>query len=188
MAQHYRLPEAMSDLLLEMRHVRASDAEAVHVLLQSDHVNRGTMRLSIESLSMVTGRIAETPGATKIVAVRGGAVAGYAELIRYPKLPRHWHCADINLIATHPGHRGKGVGHALLQQMVDLADKWLQIVRLLFVARAGNRRAIALYEAFGFAIEGRMPGYVFLDGAYEDALVMRRLRPFADRIADRGEG
>jgi len=176
MNQHSRQPGVFPDLRLETRHVRASDADAIHQILQADHVNRGTMRLPVESPAMVADRIADAPGVTKIVATRGDAVAGYAELITYPTLPRHWHCAEINLIVTHPDHRGQGVGRVLMQEMIDLADKWLQIRRLSLIVWAGNRRAIALYEEFGFAIEGRMPGYVFLDGDYEDALAMGRLR------------
>ena len=41
---------------------------------------------------------------------------------------------------------------------------------------AGSERAISLYQRFGFAIEGTMPRYVFLGGAFCDAHLMGRLR------------
>jgi L-amino acid N-acyltransferase YncA len=42
-----------------------------------------------------------------------------------------------------------------------------------------NLDAIALYESFGFEIEGTMPAYVWRKGAYIDAHVMGRVLPSA---------
>ena len=60
--------------------------------------------------------------------------------------------------------------------MVDLADNWLQLSRLGLIVWTNNSGAIALYERFGFAVEGTMPRYVFLDGGYVDAHIMGRIR------------
>ena len=39
-----------------------------------------------------------------------------------------------------------------------------------------NKRAISLYEEFGFEVEGTMRDYVFRDGEFVDALLMARMR------------
>lgn len=177
MNQMTPLATARAGLDLATRHVRASDADAVQAILQADHVNRGTMRLPVESPSAAADRIADAAGVIKLVALRDDRVAGYAELITHPTLPRHWHCAEVNLVATHPDHRGIGAGRVLMERMIDLADNWLQVQRLTLHVWTTNDRAIALYRSLGFAIEGTMPRFVFLDGAYLDAHVMGRLRP-----------
>lgn len=165
------------DADLATRHVQESDMEAISRILQADHVIRGTMRLPLDAPARLAQRMAETPGTLKIVAERKGEVAGLSVLVTYPSVPRHWHCAEIDLVATHPDHRGHGVGRLLMERMIDLADNWLQISRLSLIVWAGNSRAIDLYSSLGFGIEGTMPGYVYLDGGYEDAHMMGRLKP-----------
>lgn len=162
---------------MEIRSVRPDDLDAVIEICQSDHVNRGTMRLPVEPRAWVEKRIKEVPGTYKMVALRDGAVAGYGELVTYPDFPRHWHVAEVEMIATHPDHRGAGVGQELLDRMIDMADRWLQIRRLQLFVWTSNTSAVRLYESRGFRIEGTMKDFVFLDGAYTDAHVMARLRP-----------
>ncbi len=106
----------------------------------------------------------------------GENVAGYCELITHPNLPRRRHAGEINLIATHPDHRGKGVGKILMEELLNLSDKWLQLQRLELIVWSSNKRAIALYNADGFELEGTMKRYAFCDGAFMDALLMGRLR------------
>lgn len=168
-------PEAKEDITF--RSVAPDDLQPVLEICEADHVNRGTMRLPLEPRGWVEERIRHAQGIYKIVALRNEAVAGYAELVTFPGLPRHWHNAEINMIATHPDHRGAGVGQALMHKMIGMADNWLQIRRLTLYVWAGNDRAIRLYEEHGFRIEGTLPQFVFLDGAYADAHVMGRLAP-----------
>lgn len=169
MNQMTRVRTGRTALDLTIRHVRASEGDAVQAILQADHVTRGTMRLPVEAPATAAHRIADAAGAIKLVAEREAQVAGYAELVTYPTLPRHWHCAEVNIVATHPDHQGVGAGRALMERMIDLADNWLQIQRLGHYVWSGNAKAIDLYTSLGFRIEGSMPCFVFLDGAYEDA-------------------
>jgi putative acetyltransferase len=80
------------------------------------------------------------------------------------------------MIATHPEHRGQGVGPALMEAMVELADRWLQLRRLGLIVWASNRSAIGIYERTGFRVEGTLIDYAFTDGAYCNALIMGRIR------------
>ena len=72
--------------------------------------------------------------------------------------------------------QGKGVGTALMQAAVDLADKWLNLARLELDVFTDNERAIKLYKKFGFLVEGTRIGYAFRDGQYVDTLMMARVR------------
>ena len=160
----------------KIRHVRASDLDAVLEILNAHHVNLGTQRLPFHADTQVAARIADDPHKVKLVAEVDGAVAGYGELETWPDRPRQRHGAEIDLIATHPEFRGRGVGPALLEAMVDLSDRWLQLTRLQLYVWDGNDAAIRLYERFGFEVEGRLRRFVVVDGAYRDALIMARLR------------
>ena len=47
-----------------------------------------------------------------------------------------------------------------MQALIDMADNWLQLSRLGLIVWTDNKPAIALYQEFGFAVEGTMPRYV----------------------------
>ena len=162
---------------VQVRHVRDDDADAVHQILEAAHVVRGTMRLPFHAREAIRERIRHAEGAVKLVAIHEGSVAGYAELITHPDQPRHRHAGEINMIAAHPEVRGRKVGRSLMEAMVDMADNWLQLSRLSLIVWTSNRSAIALYEEFGFSIEGTMPQFVFVEGKHCDAHMMGRIRP-----------
>jgi putative acetyltransferase len=72
--------------------------------------------------------------------------------------------------------QGKGVGTALMQALVDLADKWLPVTRIELTVFTDNERAIGLYKRFGFEIEGTHRAYALRDGKYVDTHAMARMR------------
>ena len=76
----------------------------------------------------------------------------------------------------HDEFHGRGVGRALMTSLLDLADRWIGLVRVDLEANADNERAIAMYRQFGFVEEGRQQKAYFSDGAYTDAVLMARLR------------
>ena len=161
----------------QIRHVEPEDAAAVHTILTSPHVVDGTMRLPVAALATTEQRIAPQHGYYKLVAVDDDTVIGFSELITHPDAPRHRHAGDINMIVSREDRQGGGVGQALMQHMVTLADDWLGLVRLSLVVWTNNQRAIRLYEQFGFEREGVMRSYALWKGDYIDALLMSRLRP-----------
>lgn len=77
--------------------------------------------------------------------------------------------AHILNIATHPEYRKKGVGKALMGEMLDFAKGKNASFALLEV-RKSNNAAIKLYENFGFVIIDERKGY-YQDNN-EDALIM----------------
>ena len=72
--------------------------------------------------------------------------------------------------------QGQGIGTALLEAVLDLADNWLMLRRVELEVYADNQRAVRLYEKFGFEAEGRKREAAVKNGAYVDLLVMARLR------------
>ena len=70
----------------------------------------------------------------------------------------------------------EGIGTALLEAVLDLADNWLMLRRVELEVYADNGGAIRLYERLGFETEGCKREAAVKAGAYVDTLVMARLR------------
>lgn len=80
--------------------------------------------------------------------------------------------AELLLIAVAPPFRGQGIGRALVDHAVQIAEE-RSAVHLFLEVRAGNDPAIALYKSCGFQIVGHRPGYYrAMDGKLHDALTM----------------
>lgn len=60
---------------------------------------------------------------------------------------------------------------------VDLADNWLNLLRLELEVYTDNEPAIRLYERFGFEREGTKRRDAFRGGQYVDSYLMAGLRP-----------
>ena len=91
--------------------------------------------------------------------------------------PTRWrmrHVATIGM-AVRDDWQGRGVGTALMEAALDLADNWLGTTRVELTVYTDNAAAIALYEKFGFEIEGTHRHYAFRNGAYADSYSMARI-------------
>jgi len=160
-----------------IRGLEERDHDAVHAILTSDSVIEGTMRVPYSSQHSTKERLEPKDEIHLLVAEIGGRVVGFAELVTYPPHPRHRHVAELNMVCTHPEFEGRGVGRALSEAVIDLADNWLNLRRLSLVVFEDNAHAIRLYERLGFEREGVMREFGFKRGRYVDAVVMGRLRP-----------
>jgi RimJ/RimL family protein N-acetyltransferase len=115
----------------------------------------------------------------QVVAVAEDRVIGWCDIVRRNNRPLYSHVGVLGMGILKPW-RGKGVGRALLQ--AALAQAWESgFTRVELTVREDNQSAIALYEAFGFAAEGRHINSVFVDGQYENVLSMAILSGSGDR-------
>jgi putative acetyltransferase len=85
-------------------------------------------------------------------------------------------------MAVRDDWQGKGVGSALMQAAIDLAENWLQLTRIELEVYTDNRAGIRLYEKFGFKIEGTLEQFAFRDGEFVDAYFMARFRRSAEQV------
>jgi len=104
-----------------------------------------------------------------IAAVEDGDLIGYAGLATYPP-DEAW----VNNIAVRREHQGRGVGRALMNELMAEAHRRGARHILLEVA-ADNVPAQKLYASYGFDIVGVRRGYY--QPSNTDALVMRRDEP-----------
>lgn len=104
-----------------------------------------------------------------LAAHYGSALVGYAglALLTGPPLAE----ATISTIGVDPAYQGRGIGRALLRELLKRADAAAAAVVL--EVRTDNSAARALYESEGFVVTGLRRRY-YPSGA--DALTMRRAR------------
>ncbi len=109
-----------------------------------------------------------------IVAVCGTLITGLAAL--NPGQNRTMHAATLESLMVHDEWQGQGIGRALMQAVLDLADNGLGLRRIGLAVLAEQEHAIRLYQSFGFEVEGKFRADIFRNGGYADSLAMARLR------------
>ncbi|MCL6634425.1 MAG: ribosomal protein S18-alanine N-acetyltransferase [Peptococcaceae bacterium] len=109
-----------------------------------------------------------------IVALAGNKVVGYAGM---------WLILDdahITNVAVHPAWRRKGIGMALMLEMIGRAVL-MGMKRMTLEVRPSNKAARVLYAALGFVERGLRKHYYSDTG--EDAIIM-----WKDDLAGGGQG
>jgi [ribosomal protein S18]-alanine N-acetyltransferase len=104
-----------------------------------------------------------------VAAVQDGEVIGYAGLVVAPP-DEAW----VNNMAVRRDHQRRGIGRALLEELLAIARRNGAKHTLLEVA-ADNAPAQALYDSYDFDVIGLRKNYYQASGM--DALVMRRSEP-----------
>lgn len=79
-------------------------------------------------------------------------------------------------IMVHADYQGEGIGKALLEKVLDLADNWLMLVRVELTVFVENERAVKLYKSLGFEMEGTKKYAAIRNGKYADEYLMARYR------------
>ena len=161
---------------VSVRHAEPEDAQAVHHILSGPRATAGTMQLPLQSVEDVRKRFfSETrEGLYHLVACVDEEVVGHLGLETFTR-PRRRHVGEIGM-AVRDDWQGKGIGSALMEAALDLADNWLNLIRLELTVYSDNAAGIALYEKFGFEIEGTHHRYAFRNGEYVDAYSMARIK------------
>ena len=103
------------------------------------------------------------PDALYLAALEGDEILGYCGA--YVILDE----ADINQVAVKASFRRQGIGKKLLEELLrQLEAQGIKAVTL--EVRKSNRAAVALYESFGFVLEGQRKN--FYEKPTEDAWIM----------------
>ena len=159
-----------------VRHAEPDDYEAMHRIMSGPRAAAGTLQLPLQSAEAWRKRLAEPPeGLFMLVACAEGEVVGNLGLETSPNRPRVRHVGSIGM-AVRDDWQGKGVGTALMGAALDLADNWLNLMRIELRVYVDNSAAVALYKKFGFEIEGTHRRLAFRNGEYVDAYSMARIR------------
>ncbi|MCC7387054.1 MAG: GNAT family N-acetyltransferase [Deltaproteobacteria bacterium] len=143
---------------LSIRRARGEDAspiaEAERVIARvpgmlasrPDEIADGAVREMIESLN-------DRGRGIYLVAEDAGLIIGHALLESLP-LAATSHVVRLT-IAVHEGHQRRGVGRALMNELLRWARSNPDVEKVELQVRSSNHRAIALYRSLGFVEEGR---------------------------------
>jgi ribosomal-protein-alanine N-acetyltransferase len=134
-----------------------ADIPAVHEL------ERRLFPVDAWPVQMFHDELAQTDTRRYLVAEFHGGIVGYAGLMCIEPI------SDVQTIAVVPEQEGKGIGSALLTELIRESHR-RGAQDVLLEVRADNPRAQHLYRRFGFEQIHVRPRY-YRDGV--DALIMR---------------
>ncbi|HLH62605.1 MAG TPA: GNAT family N-acetyltransferase [Ktedonobacteraceae bacterium] len=173
----------MGQTRITIRPLRLSDTEDMHEIMHMPNVLWGTAQLPSKSLEMWRKTIEgwlNDEHAHDFVAEIGGKVVGAIHL-RVGE-GRERHVGTISMV-VHDAYQGQSIGKMLMLTVIDLADNWLNLLRLQLEVYTDNERAINLYKRFDFEIEGKKRCDGFRAGVYLDSYVMGRVRSQTQKSA-----
>ena len=75
-----------------------------------------------------------------------------------------------------PGAQGQGYGRDVLRVLLGYAFRTRNLRRVHLQSLASNERALRAYRAVGFVEEGRLREHAWVEGAYDDVVLMSVLR------------
>jgi putative acetyltransferase len=157
-----------------IRHAEPEDAQAIKAVYQCENTYSQTLQLPFPSNKSWEIKMADIPeNVYAFVAEIDGKVVGNLGF-EICKNPRRRHVGHIGM-GVMDDYQGKGVGTALMDALITLADNWLNIRRIELTVYTDNLAAIKLYEKFGFKTEGEAEDFAFKNGKYVNVFNMARI-------------
>jgi len=84
--------------------------------------------------------------------------------------------AELQIRIGDKKYWGKGYGTESIELLCDFGYKDFNLNRIFLHVWEGNKRAIAAYKKVGFEVEGKMREAAFIEGKYENVVLMSILR------------
>lgn len=159
-----------------VRDSRDDDLEVIHAIY-THHVRTG-----LGSFEEIPPDIAEmgrrraailADALPYLVAEADGRIAGYAYVGRYrPRSAYRFSVEDSIYVA--PDAQRRGVGHLLLQELIDRCTRAGYRQMVAVIGDSANHGSIGLHAAAGFAQVALLPAIGFKFGRWVDSVLMQR--------------
>ncbi|MBS0521473.1 MAG: N-acetyltransferase [Proteobacteria bacterium] len=166
----------MSDSSIVLRDATEADFDAI-TAIYGHHVRHGLASFEEEAPSreemLSRWRKVKELGLPYIVAELDGRVAGYAYAGTYRPRPAYRHTIE-NSVYIDDALRGRGIGKALLVELIARCSRgpWRQM--LAVIGNSGNAGSIALHRSCGFRMVGTLEQVGFKHGQWVDTVLMQR--------------
>ena len=108
----------------------------------------------------------------QFVALDGNTVVGWCVIA--PKLKPIYEHTGVLGMGIVEGYRGRGIGNALINTTLTAARQ-RGLKRIELQVRENSLSAVTLFEKSGFVMEGVMRKHAFVDGEYENSVLMALL-------------
>lgn len=160
---------------LYIRSALDADCEAINEIYNY-YVVHSTCTYQTEPEPIASRRTwfaAHGPAHPVIVAEVNGAVVGWGSLSRFH--PRAAYARTVeNAVYVHHEHLGRGIGKAILAELVDRAGK-LGHHTIIALISAEQGASIALHEKLGFARAGLIHEAGFKFGRWLDVAYLQKM-------------
>ncbi|WP_375567403.1 GNAT family N-acetyltransferase [Oceaniradius stylonematis] len=115
--------------------------------------------------------VVKAPPTKALFAIQNdaGGLAGIAQLDRIDPIHRH---AALGIYIGNPQERGKGLGKSAMNEILKFGFDDLNLRKIYVHVNKSNADACRLYEKLGFVKEGDMRSHYFIDGRWDDVLIM----------------
>lgn len=132
---------------ITVRHSEPDDYRALHRIFSGPRAIAGTLQLPFPRAEMWRERLLEPPeGLYSLVACVEGEVVGSLSLHTSSTRWRMRHVGSIGM-AVRDDWQGKGIGTALMEAALDIADNWLNLTRIELRVYVDNAAGVAFRSA-----------------------------------------
>ncbi len=159
-----------TDAAAALEYMKITAAETPYLLRTPEEI-----KLTVADEEKFLSRFPENPNSTMILCFVDGVLAGNCQIDRKTKL-KNRHRGTV-AIALKQEFWNLGIGTALFEEMIAIAESW-GLIQLELEVIEGNDRAIALYRKMGFEIVSHVPNAIHMpDGSFvKEYLMIRSVR------------
>ena len=175
--------EKSAKLPLVVRDANETDMQAVQAIY-AHHVLHGLATFEEEPPTAnelnVRRESVIAAGLPYLVAECEGCILGYCYATAYRPRPAYRYTIEDSVYVAE-GYGGRGIGHALLGELIERCDtgSWRQM--LAVIGNSGNEGSIALHRRLGFETVGTLRSVGFKLGRWVDTVLMQRPLGQGDR-------
>lgn len=162
-----------------IRHAEVTDYEELHQLMTDPRTAYWTADMPLRPAIATYESLKNTSDHGYTLLACGAAEIVGVLTFEINTSPRLRHVAHIKTVTVRRDWQGCGVGSELMKAAIDLADNWLNLVRLELLVYVDNTPAINLYTNYGFVAEGTLRRLAFREGCYVDGVLMARINDWA---------
>ena len=100
-----------------------------------------------------------------------GVIIGIAQLDGIDAIHRN---ARLGIFIGDTGSHGKGYGYKALNELIAFGFNDINLAKIYLYVNSGNKKAIKLYLENEFVSEAVLKKHYFVDGAWEDLVIMSK--------------